>query len=366
MLAVMVFAVWFLSPLLQSGMYGDDMANSCTAGLIRLGNGLLKTCIGNHNKEWMDNGRFFPAAVAITYTVHAILFTALPYKGFVLFLVLSNLLEFYYLLRCWRVSPGMAQLGTLSLVLLFQMRLFPDPLLSFTGILPIVAGQLLLSMICLQKHLDSRRLGWLVGSALIYASSLVTYEISYFFLPIYLAMAYVHCGHWKTMLAVTRPHWVTAAFLTAFVLGLRFHVAMQADHPYRINLAANSIVNVLYRQSSAGLPLSYALMSPYRDQHLAPWRLIRRWDNWAMLLAAGVLTLILGRAPQGHGRRTAAAATNYMGCRMDGLDTARIADCLFREIPELDPFYRHRLFAGLCSIPRSSLARGRGSALVGS
>jgi hypothetical protein len=296
LLAVMMFACWFLTPLLRSGFYGDDMANSCTAGLIRLGNGLLKTCIGNHNKEWMDNGRCFPAAVAITYAVHAILFTALPYKGFVLCLVLSNLLEFYYLLRCWKVPPAIAQLGTLSLVLLLQMRQFPDPLLSFTGILPIVAGQLLLSMICLQKYLDSRRLGWLIGSALIYASSLVTYEISYLFLPIYLAMAYAHCGQWKAALAVTRPHWVTVVLLTAFVLGLRFHVAMQADHPYRVNLAANSIVNVLYRQSSAGLPLSYALMSPYRHDCLSPWRLIGRWNNWAMLLAAGVLTLVLGRA----------------------------------------------------------------------
>ena len=126
----------------------------------------------------------------------------LIYKCYILSLVLSNLLLFYVLLRRWSVGHAAAQLGTLSLVLLMQMRLFPDPLLAFTGLMQILTAQLLLSMIALQEYLRSQRRGWLIVSLLCYVSALLTYEISYLFLPIYLTQTYVSLsplasGRWR-------------------------------------------------------------------------------------------------------------------------------------------------------------------------
>lgn len=290
--AVLVFAVCFLRPLLDSGFICDDVPNSYTAGLIRLGEGGLKRCIHHHNRQWMDGGRFFPVAVAITYAVHAWLITAAPYKCFVVALVLVNLVQFYYLLRLWKVPPALAQLGTLTLVLLLQMRCFPDPLLSFAGILQVVAGEFLFAAICLQKYLDTERRGWLVAGAMFFGCSLITYEISYALLPVLVVMAYLHYRRWATALTVTRPHWITSLLLGAYVLGLRFHVPMPDDHPYKIHWKPNWVFDVLYRQSASALPLSYSLSTPYRPN----WdfgRLLGHWENWFSLAGAGGLTLAL-------------------------------------------------------------------------
>lgn len=292
LLCVLVFAVFFLRPLVESGFVCDDVPNSYTAGLIRLGEGGLKRCIHHHNRQWMEGGRFFPIAVAVTYAAHAYLITATPYKCFVLLLVLVNLLQFYWLLQLWKVPPAVAQLGTLTLVLLLQMRFFPDPLLSFAGILQIVAGEFLLSAICLQKYLDTGRRAWLIGGGVVYGCSLMTYEISYAFLPILLAQAYFHCRRWPAALAATRPHWITALLLGSYVLGLRFHIPMTDDHPYKIHWKPNWIFDVLYRQATSALPLSYGLSTPYRP-HWDFARLAGRAENWGMLLAAGTLTLAL-------------------------------------------------------------------------
>lgn len=296
LLAVLAFAVCFLQPLLDSGFFSDDIPNSCTAGLIRLGEGGLQTCIENHNRQWMENGRFFPVAVAVTYAVHAHLVTALPYKCFLLTLVLANLVEFYWLLRVWNVVPAVAQLGTLSVVLLLQMRMFPDPVLSFSGILQILVGEFLVAAICLQKYLDTQRTGWLIGSVLAFAGSLVTYEISYVLLPVFVAMAYARLGGWRAALAATRAHWVIALLLAAYVFGLRFHIAMTEDHPYRLNLNPRWIFDVIYRQSSSALPLSYTLSAPFRAHHWSGARLAGQWENWAVLLIAAGLTAALCRA----------------------------------------------------------------------
>jgi hypothetical protein len=293
--AVLIFAVAFLSPMLRSGFYCDDIKNSCTAGFIRLSDSSLATVIEQCTLAAMQGGRLFPGALATTFAIHFLFTSAAAYKGFILALTLANLVQFYALLRCWKVHPAAAQLATLALVLLLQMRASCDPLLGFAGIMQIVTGQLLLSMICLQRYLESARRAWLVSSVLIYVSSLLTYEISYLFLPIYLAMAVAHCGQWRRALATVGPHALATGVLTCYVLGLRFSVPMDAGSPYRFSLAPSAVAATALKQASAALPLSYALLSLHRPDIFDALRALSRWDSWLIALAAGALTWVLLR-----------------------------------------------------------------------
>lgn len=293
---VLLVAACLLRPMVGSGQFIDDMPNSCTAGSIALSAGSLRGCIENYQCDWMVNGRFFPLAIVLTYGVQACLFTALPYKCYLLALVLSNLIEFYVLLRLWRLPPAAAQLGTLALALIVQLRIFADPVLSFAGIMQVAVSGCLLSAICLQLFLDSGRRRWLVASTVSFVTALATYETSYCFLPVLLVMAYARLGRWSTTLAATRMLWLATSVLVAYTLGLRAHLEMGGSHPYGFNLVPSAIFNVAWRQSSAALPLSYALLSPYRVEHLNLWRLIHRPENWAVLLLAAGLTLALCRS----------------------------------------------------------------------
>ena len=229
LLAVLAFTIVFLAPLLRSGFYDDDMMNSCTAGFMRMSNFRMGQFLEAHIKDWMINGRFFPMAVAITYVVHRTFSSAGPYKAFLLFTVLTNVVQLYYLLRVWKVNRTVAQLAALSFVLLMQMRLFPDPILSFASLMQFLTGELLLSIICLQKYFDTNRAFWMVASALLFLAALVTYEVSYLFLPIYLAIAYAHHRQWWPTVLAMRPHLLMALFLAAFVLGLRMTFRCRRD-----------------------------------------------------------------------------------------------------------------------------------------
>ncbi len=257
--AVLIFAAGFLSPMLRSGFYYDDIKNSCIAGYIQLSETSLAAIIEQCTMGAMETGRFFPGALATTFTVHWLFPGAMAYKCFILALTLVNLAQFYALLRCWKVNPAAAQLGTLALVLLLQMRAFGDPLLGFAGIMQIVMGQLLLSMICLQRYLESVRPTWLVASLAIHVSSLLTYEISYLFLPVYLTMSFAHYRQWRRALATVGPYALAIGVLTCYVLGLRFSVPMARDFAYRFSLAPPAVAGTALKQASAALPLSYAL-----------------------------------------------------------------------------------------------------------
>ncbi len=293
--AVLVFAACFLSPMLWSGFYFDDVKNACTPGHLRLLNVSVVKLFLDCTRGSMHSGRCFPGALGITFLMHDIFTTPVAYKSCLLVLTLSNLLEFYYLLRCWKVNRPEAQLGTLALVLLMQMRAFADPLLSFAGIMQFVVGQLLLSMIFLQKYFESGRRKWLAASVGIFTSSLVTYEISYMFLPLYLAIAYAHLRQWRPALAAMRPYVFAVIVLATFVLGLRFNVRMPDDFPYRFSLAPPIVAATALKQASAALPLSYALLSLHHPLYFDGWRAAGRWDSWAMALFAGGLTWILLR-----------------------------------------------------------------------
>lgn len=306
LLAVLAWAAWFLSPLLASGYYGDDELNACVRGyLLVRGQNLWQFTahyIGFHFRQ----GRFFPGALAITYGVHYLFPATLSYKYLQLGLVLGNFAAFYGLLRCWRVPPAAAQLGTIGLVLLVQMRLAADPVLSYAGLLGFVTAECLGSLICFQKFLDSSRRTWLAASVALYVLSLITYEISFALLPVYLVMAWWHCGDWRSTLRVARAHGMTFAVALLLTIVLR-----QCHRPtsatYRLHVAPVPVALTTLRQASCALPLSYALLSPHRSQVLDARRALTQPQNWAVAGAWGALSLALLVAVR---RRQTGPATN--------------------------------------------------------
>lgn len=314
LLAVLSFAAVYLSPALRSDFYFDDVKNACTKGQAQLfGMSIwhLTECIV---RDSMRNGRVFPGALALTFVVHYFFTNATAYKGLLLLLTLANLVEFYYLLRCWKVSRPAAALGTLALVLLIQLRAFADPLLGFAGIMQLLLGQMLLTMVALERYLATGRRSWLAASVAVFTTSLVTYEISYFFVPIFLAMIYARRRDWRASLATLHPYIAVIVVLSAFIFGLRYNVRMPQDFPYRFRLFPVEIVATSLAQATSALPLSYALMSPHRPYYFDGWRAVSRWENWLVAAwAAALAWLLLGRLRAASSRSVSAGLLAVVG-----------------------------------------------------
>lgn len=314
LLAVLGFAVVYLSPSVRSDFYFDDVKNACTEGQTRLlGMSIwhLTECI---IRDSLRNGRLFPGALALTFVVHYYFTDATAYKALLVLLSLANFVEFYYLLRGWRISRPAAALGTLGLVQLIQLRAFADPLLGFAGIMQVVLGLLLLTMITLQRHLAGGRGSWLVASVALFTASLVTYEISYCFVPIFLAMIYARRGSWRASLSTLQPYVAVIVVLCAFIVGLRYNVRMPQDFPYRFRLFPVEVVVTALTQATSALPLSYALLSPHRPYYFDGWRAIGRWENWVLAAsAAGLVWLLLRRIQAGSTRTVSAKLLAVIG-----------------------------------------------------
>ena len=224
LVAVVLFAIAFLSPTMKSAFYNDDVLNSCNAGVLITDGCRFGRWLEDGIKGSMASGRFFPLMIANVYSIHALFPGATAYHAYIMALIVVNLLQLYYLLRLWGVGPVVAQLGALAFVLLLQMRAGGDPILSHAGAMQVEVAQLLLSMICLQKFLATERVAWLVGSVLVFASALLNYEISYTFLPIYPAMMWIHTRNWRRTISFSQPYLIICVTLVVFTLGLRFHV----------------------------------------------------------------------------------------------------------------------------------------------
>lgn len=293
--AVLLLAAALLWPMLRSGFYYDDIKNSCVAGMLQFSGSSLGALIRSCIVTSMTLGRVYPGALAITFTLHYWCTSAVAYKALLLTLTLVNLLQFYGLLRGLRLSKSAAQLCTLAVVLLFQMRAFGDPLLAFAGIMQMVTGQLLLSLVCLQRYCSTARRGWLAASVAMYITSLLTYEISYCFLPAYLALCLAQGCGWRRALAAAAPYALVACILTAYTFGLRYGAPSSADNTYRFSLDPDRIARTTAAQASAALPASYALLSPHRPLYFDAQRAAGRWDNWLLALAAGGLAALLLR-----------------------------------------------------------------------
>lgn len=306
LLLVLAFAACYLLPTLSVSYNCDDLANSLVPGMVQLQGISLLKFTRRVIRGWMCGGRFIPLALLITYGVHGVFVThETAYRCFVLTLVLMDLVLFYRALRASGNSRSLAQLTVFGLVLLLQLRDCHDPILSYAGLLQILAAEWLCAIIFWQAYLQRRRPAWLWASTAALLAALLTYEISYALLPLFALMAY---GRECSAAAAARHAGVpalAAALLVVFTLGLRDHMPPNPDDPYQPVIQPATVARTAFDQAGSALPLSY-LASESGQVMLSLERCIARWDNWAVLLLAAAVAAILlrqyGRDPHGQCR----------------------------------------------------------------
>ncbi len=251
-------------PSLQSGFISDDAGFSNTAGEVAIAGESFVRHAGSYVAHFVEVGRFFPLgllAIVNFYVTPGLL----AYKLSKLVWIALSVAGFAYVVRRLTRSAPIALLSALlAPTLLFQYRLYHDPVLSFACLLPLgflffsAAAYLGLAFV----ETGERRL--LFSSSLAFTAAILTYDA---LLPVALPLVYVVATargiERSRRIVAALAYAVPAASMVGLVLLLRSLPGYRWTEAFGGNFAPAAAFQCLVRQALAALPLSYALLDPH-------------------------------------------------------------------------------------------------------
>jgi hypothetical protein len=263
---IAVYVATSLSPLLSSGYYSDDLVNSTTKAYLELhGISLFQHLLSTAWFWTTYNGRFFPVAILTTGPISYLSYNLHLYKILLLSLTVFNVLLFGLLTALITRSRQTSCLAMLFLPILFQFRLYHDPLLSLSGMMQILAAFVFLAMIFLYKHLEHPKAAYLIASLLSYNLALYLYEVSTLLIALFLITLarqnHLRAGH-KLRIAVFYTLSMMVALIAQLAARLLREPTWAGYSGLQFNADAVRASTTFLLQLSASLPLSYYAGNP--------------------------------------------------------------------------------------------------------
>jgi hypothetical protein len=339
-LGSMALAFVLLQPVLETGYLSDDSANSSITGIIRYHDFTLAGLITDECRGYLAQGRFFPMMVIIARTIFHILPGLLAYKIYLVVSVLLNLLLFAGLLRRITGSITLAAIGVLTTAALFQFRFYHDPILSFHGFMQFVMTGTLLSLWSLDRFLTGGSRWWLAGAVFFYVPVLLTYEITYTFFLLHLALILARGRSWNAAALIALPFLSAAVSCAAVPFILRTFLGSTPGEAYSPSSDFPAIGKAYAKQLISAFPLSSYLNYSYfvmlRLTRLLPLLLV---TFSAFLLARALLRRLSQERPEGGIGARGLALLGLLLWMLPGLPIA------------LSPKYQAELRLGLGYLP---------------
>ena len=281
-----------ISPMLESGYTNDDSFNSLVQGVVTLTHqNVFSYTYGQISYCANFIGRFFP----IPYFYGPIFFeyvnNLLIYKLLTLFIISLDLITFGYFIRIYTRSSGAAILGILIMPLLFQFRLYHDAILGYEFILPLIVFFTFTSLILLLYYYQNNKVDLLIASYIIYIISVLTYEISYCTLLLYLLVAYFYGRNKKLAIYSIIPYIFISAILALIPIIIRLHnriaiIGGPGGPAYAPNMDIIQCIHTLIKQTFSAFPLSYYITDP---NHIFNTQIFEFIDTDLFILAVIVL-----------------------------------------------------------------------------
>jgi hypothetical protein len=250
-----VISLIVLWPIIPSAFSADDTYDSFVPYQLRYSQQSTWQFITSVTNSWKINqGRFFPGAIALGTYAHYFFPERAPYKVLQLFVALVALALFYFLVRLL-TNTSTAFLAVLLVLCSTQIHVQYDAVLQFSLQQPSLMIMLLSSMICFLVGIRKSNWYLLVLSAFLYLMSMLTYETTVLLWPLYpLLLIHESPKKWKLRLLSTT---VAPTLVVLNLLYLRSQVTATAPG-YTSNFALTPLVKTFAKQAFASLPMSYA------------------------------------------------------------------------------------------------------------
>jgi hypothetical protein len=264
--AIALYVATSLLPLLSSGYYSDDLVNSTTKARLELHGIPLFQYMVRLTSFWATyNGRFFPVAILTTVPISYLSYHLHLYKALLLSLTLFNVLLFGILTTLITRSRHASCLALLFLPILFQFRLYHEPLLSLSGMMQILAAFVFLAMIYLYRYLEHRNPVYLIASLLSYNLALYLYELSTLLIALFLVILARH-GHLRAGPKLRIATFYALSMIVTLIAQLAARLLRDPTwvgySGLQFNADAARVSSTFLLQLSASLPLSYYVGNP--------------------------------------------------------------------------------------------------------
>lgn len=255
-----------LSPVLDSGYTLDDSHLSLTRGYLIESNRDLITYTWAYIDYWaIHTGRFFPIAFATGYFLHYFINQLSLYKLITILFIFINIAIFSYFIYIL-TSQKPAAFLTFSLTpILFQLRLFHDPILGYALLMQLVFLFTILSLIFLIKYMKSDKRSHMILSVALFAVCILTYEIAYPFLIFIILIIYYSQKNSHNKIKLIIPFFILSLLGISIPILLRLYYGVPLignDQSYVLNPNMFAISSTLMKQVTASFPLSYFIFDP--------------------------------------------------------------------------------------------------------
>jgi hypothetical protein len=260
LLALWVF--YYLSVLLKTGFISDDAYTSQIRGMLIQQGVTLHESILSQISGWIFGaGRFLILGWYMAYVTYYNTQDTVIVKALTLTIIVAGIILFYFFSKRETKSSSMALLACFIIPAFFQFRLWHDPILAFTFVLPTIFTLTMAALVLFQQYLDKGGLHHLIGAAVLFLMPLLTYEIAYPLCLLFIIVAYNRSHSIFSAIRQSLPFSIPVMFLLIMVLLIRMNLAanhVQSTYPgAELHLDISSLFSAFEIQASSTIPLSY-------------------------------------------------------------------------------------------------------------
>ncbi len=300
-LFILVLTALSLRSLIHSGYFWDDAVNATLYLAEKFDNLPLWQNLLTFMRNYIELGRI--NLLSCYYYLLFYIEDVRIYKLIIILSVCANQLLLGMTVRYATRSRRIAQAAMLLIPLLIQFRPYQDPVTGFYALMQVIFAELILTVYFLLRFLrEGRRKNFWI-SLLLFAVSLLTYEVSYPFILMILLVCWAEKRNLRESIRITIPFGILILIcLTAIFIVRSLFVQGETYSGIAFSLDIGRILRTWLIQLLAALPLSHFLFnsqiaimgSSYLARETLPYRsstLLLQTESVEWLIAFGfVLT----------------------------------------------------------------------------
>ena len=255
---LLLTSIYFLYPLLQSGYISDDAYNSLIRGSILEKNKTFGEFVLYTNSFWLNiSGRLYPIAHLSQMYLFYFVKSLFLFKIIKLIIILLSI--YYFRLNVIRLSNSklIGNLCVLLLLIFFQFRQWHDPILGFAIQLPLICFFLFSSLYYFQVFLENNKKKYLARSLILYLLLLLTYEISYPLIILYMALAFFKSNLLNEVIYKPKFHYLMLFSIIIITIYFRFNVGEKSYPSLDQSFSIIPFLESFIIQTYSGLSFSY-------------------------------------------------------------------------------------------------------------
>jgi hypothetical protein len=259
----LVWIFYSLFSLLGTSFIADDAYNSQIRGaLIQQDLGLFDRILSEIKGWFFGAGRVLVLGWIMTYSLYFLTINPVVVKLITILIILAGVLLFYFFVKNQSKSLPLSLLVLFLMPLFFQFRLWHDPILAFTFLLPICFLLLMASIILFQSYLNKTKKTHYFLSILFYFLGAITYEVTLPLSCLYFILAFDKTKKFTESLKISYPYLLISLTIILSDFAIKYYLKtdklIQSTYPGSdFYLEPMKFLSAFFIQIVSTVPLSY-------------------------------------------------------------------------------------------------------------